>query len=413
MLWTIIAIAFRATGANLLRALLTMLGIMVGVASVITLIAYSAGQQKEMLKIFDRFGATRLTAEIAFWRHDIPAGEALTAEDADAIGDQLWTIQAVTIMSSGSGQARYGSRTKDETVISATRAAAFEVFDDVKIAEGRPFTAEEDAGCAQVCLLGAQTKYDLFFYEPALGSQIYANGQLFEVIGVLEERNDGFSSIDDSIYIPYNTGQALMPDFFWDQQVTMRVKDYKYMAYAEQQVRELLYLRHPHLEVPDRSDPEYNKDDEPIGIMSVYEAREQRQAAAKSLSRFLVVMGALALMIGAIGVMNIMLVSVEERTNEIGLRKALGASSPTVLGQFLAEAILICSIGGAVGTFAAITACHWIARLPDDLKVPDPILTPAAILTAVLVTAFVGVAAGMYPAINAAALNPIEALRHE
>ena len=410
----VLIIALRALSANPGRAALTIFGILVGVASVTTLVAYSAGQQKEMLKVFDRFGATRLSADIPFWRDDIPPGEELTLKDAQAIKDKCWTVQAVAMVTAGRGQARYGERTKDDTSVMALQPAAFFIYDDYKITDGRSFSAAEDSAFAQVCILGYQTKYDLFLNEPALGQYIYAAGQRFEVIGVLEKLSDAFGPIDDSIMIPYSTGRALLPDLFWMSELVMKVKDYKYMGYAEQQVRDVLYLQHPHLEVPDREDPDYDKEeDEMIWINSVYEAREQRKQAAESLSRFLIVMGALALMIGAVGVMNIMLVSVEERTQEIGLRKALGASSRAVLGQFLTEAVVICTLGGALGAGVALTACRWIERLPDEIKVPDPILSTGAVVAAIVVTAAVGIAAGMYPALNAAALNPIEALRHE
>jgi putative ABC transport system permease protein len=124
-------------------------------------------------------------------------------------------------------------------------------------------------------------------------------------------------------------------------------------------------------------------------------------------------MGALALLIGGIGVMNIMLVSVEERTPEIGLRKALGAPAGAVLAQFLLEAVVVCIIGGVIGTGLALLATRYLARLPEDLQVPDPQVTPLIVVVAVAVTLATGVVAGFYPAWRAAALDPIDALRYE
>jgi putative ABC transport system permease protein len=415
---TMLRVALRAIFADRLRALLTVLGIVVGVGSVITLIAYSAGVERELLSRFDRRGATTLGVGIAWWHDDIPSSEVISPEDAQAVRDECWTIEHVALIDQGElTRVTYSVREAQDCDLVATEVEYFDAR-PTEFSQGRPFTKEEDNALERVCVLGGKVYYDLFFNEPAAGKYVNLDGKRFQVVGVLVEQGGRrWENTDQQVIVPINSAKEHFDTFFYGAELLMKVREFEHMPYAETQVRELIYLRHPHLPVPEEEEEnlapwEFNES-ESVWAWSVHDWREQRRQAAESLGKFLIVMGALALLIGGVGVMNIMLVSVEERTAEIGLRIALGATPTGILGQFLSEAVLVCLAGGAVGTLLAVAACRYMERLPDELQVPDPIMTSAAITIAVVVTFGIGIAAGVYPAWRAANLNPIEALHHE
>jgi hypothetical protein len=414
--------ALKALWSNRLRATLTMLGIIVGVGSVVTLIAYSAGVEHDLLSSFDRRGATLLTMGIASWLDDVPQSLRVDREDAQAVREECWTVERVALAGyMDNATVEYSDREYDDCDIYCAEPPLFEAR-PAEFAEGRAFNAEDDAGRRMVCVLGAVVHRELFFQESAVGKTIIYSGRPLTVVGVLAEQGGRrWDSTDYHVVIPYGTAEAFFSSGFYGGDLVMKVRQFELMPYAETQVRELLLERHPRLALVVEEPPEERRGRRSWGMnmssavwsWSMHDRREQRQQVAQSLTRFLIVMGALALLIGCVGVMNIMLVTVEERTAEIGLRKALGASSAGVLSQFLAEAVLICCVGGFAGSLAAWLVCRYLQRLPDELNVPDPIFTSAALAVAITVTLGSGIAAGMYPAMNAASLDPIEALRHE
>jgi putative ABC transport system permease protein len=409
---TTIKLALEGLLANKTRALLTLLGIIVGVGSVILLLAYSGGVEKSMMERFEGWGATRLQMSINNWMDGVRENENITEGDKQAILDQVWMIEAAALAYGSMYPVRYGTMSQDNIRTISAQPAVW-ITTERELAAGHVFDDMDEALRRPVCVLGGTIAEDLFFNEPPVGKEIIVNGKRLTVIGVLKEVGGmGWANNDSDIITPLSVADYLDPTAFKSTEIVMRVSDVKYMQYADQWVQDILYERHPHLPPPS-TDEDADPWDSPISSYKLYEVIEQRQTVANSMARFLIVMGALALLIGGIGVMNIMLVSVEERTPEIGLRKAIGAPAHVVLGQFLLEAVFVCILGGAVGTGLAVVACRVLERLPDEMQVPDPQLTPGIIMAAVVVTLAIGIASGFYPAFRAAGLDPIESLRYE
>jgi len=412
IIWTSFILALRGLLANKTRALLTLLGIVVGIGSVILLMAYSGGVEKALLERFEAWGATRLQMAINNWRPEVRSDERITEGDYQAILDRVWTIESSSLVVMMRQDVRYETQIQSEIDCLGVMPGVWEAVPR-DFASGRPFSEAEYINQEKVCVLGGALAEELFYNEPAVDKYILVNGKRLLVVGVeVEVGGPGWANDDNRVIYPLSIATFIDPSNRMDTELVVRVKKYEYMAYTEQWIIDILYERHPFFPPPP-DDPNANPWERAVGSWRIYEIIEQRKTVARSMAQFLIVMGALALLIGGIGVMNIMLVSVEERTPEIGLRKAIGAPAGAVLAQFLLEAVVVCIIGGVIGTALALLATRYLARLPEDLQVPDPQVTPLIVVVAVAVTLATGVVAGFYPAWRAAQLDPIDALRYE
>lgn len=408
----ILRMAWRGIIANKLRTVLTMLGIVVGVGTVILLIAYSKGAEAMLLENFEKWGSNRMGGYINRWRGgaSIPASVYFKLEDIENFRGATNYVSYASGVVETKTQVRYLNSNLDDHSLLACDPEYQEIA-NMELAEGRWFTAEENIMRDRVCVLGSETKQNLFFSAPALDRFVMVGGKRYRVVGVLESKGSSrWQNPDEQVVIPLLTGLDRMAGI--DKRsmgVSIQLTDSTLSEEAEEHFIAMMHEANPNVRRP--LNPEVDRS--PFSFWSAAEWQAEREATAKSLSGFLLITGLMSLLIGSVGVMNIMLVTVQERTKEIGLRKALGASRRSILGQFLIETGVICAMGGLIGTLFAVVTSQYLARLPEEAQVPDPIITTAAILLAVGITAAVALAAGMYPAIRAATLDPVRALGYD
>jgi len=414
-----IRVAVKALLARKMRTLLTMLGIIVGVGSVVVMLAYGEGQKAEIMASFEGWGDKQMELSLRYqgWRGRdrpnmvfAPRSLALSYSDIQAIRQEVSAVQLALPEMNAWATVRRNTITLEDYDIVATEPEYFEVMGD-RFDQGRTFNLEENLLEQRVCVLGFDAWQQLFVADNPIDDYVMINGKRYRVVGTLLSKG-GFAArwYDDKVFIPFLTGEQRTNLFDGIDSIQLEAISTDYIKRAERQLLELMYLRHPQLPVPEE-DP-YNEEYAPVRIRSMASRMAERAQMADSFAVLLLVIGALSLLIGGVGVMNIMLVAIHQRTMEIGLRKAMGAKRRHIVVQFLIEAVMICLAGGLVGNLIAFLACRWLARLPAEAEIPDPVITPAAVTVAVVVTLGTGLFFGIWPALRAARLDPIAAL-HE
>jgi putative ABC transport system permease protein len=421
--------SWRGASANKLRAILTMLGIIIGVASVIAMLALGNGARAAVEARFRSLGANQVQISEAMSFKDgtiEQAGEILSYEDGLLMSEGAELVDHVDMSIGASGKARFGRATLDIQISGVTANApenlatagqvqpvgwpegvAFTMHD--LLADGRFFTPAEVLEKAPVCVIGWQTAIDLFGGDDPIGQTIRVNRSRCEIIGLVTE----LESVDESERYRSDPNSFLMMpistviDMFNEEepsvQITAYVTDESRMDEAKSQIKE--YLRERHKIEPD-SEGEYIDD---FNLTTRKDILGAQQEAANTFSLLLAAMATVSLIVGGIGIMNVMLVSVTERTREVGVRMAVGARSLDIILQFLLEAILISVGGGLIGVVMGILSIPIAASLNQGMA----LLEPASIPLALAVSIVVGVLFGIYPALRAARLDPIEALRYE
>jgi len=421
--------AWRGVSTNTLRAVLTMLGIIIGVASVIAMLALGNGARAAVDARFRSLGSNQVQIGGTMTFDDgefTQAGEILSYEDGLLMPDGVELVGSVDMSLGGSGKARFGRVTVD-TPISGVTANALErvlssgevqpvnrsedeafTVDDF-LAGGRFFSSSEVLDGASVCVLSWETANDLFGGDDPVGQTIWVNRGRCEVIGVIAELemvNESqryYANPNLGVYMPISTVIDLLYEDEPSVFITAYVTDESRMDEAKAQIRE--FLRERHSIEPD-ADGEYADD---FNLTTRSDVLGQQQEAANTFSVLLAAMAIVSLVVGGIGIMNVMLVSVTERTREVGVRMAVGARSVDIVLQFLLEAVLISIGGGALGVVVGILSIPLAASLNQGMA----LLEPGSIPLALFVSVIVGVLFGIYPAVRAARLDPIEALRYE
>jgi putative ABC transport system permease protein len=397
-----ILVALQSVRANLFRAFLTMLGIIIGVASVITMIAIGSGARAAVDEQIDALGASLLSVRAgSFMQMGVARGSGakLTIEDAAAIAAGAPSVRAVVPEIAGQFQIKLGNRNENLRVIGVS--ANFTAVQGYTLSAGRLFSNAEDANQRPIALLGAGVPAKLGSTPGAIiGQTIYIRGLAFEVIGVFAEKGaSGFRNVDEQIWVPFFTaryrviGAAQLDSI--NAQMAPGISTERAIVEIER------VMRRQHQILPGK--------DNDFSIADPRQFFNVREAAANIFAILLAGIASISLVVGGIGIMNIMLVTVTERTREIGIRKALGASRRNILLQFIIEAMVLCMLGGTVGILLGTGIAQLLAKLVGW----NTQVSPLAIALAFGFSAGVGLFFGIWPARKAARLDPIEALRYE
>lgn len=406
--WESVRIALESLRANKLRTFLTMLGIIIGVWSVVSLLALGNGAQKSITDQVQGIGTNLLSLVPGQQRGRGPeAGTVeLTLLDADAVQRSVPEIQYVAPIFQGAATIVANGISKNVQVSGATPEYAF--VRNLKMASGQFITGQMEDSARNVIVLGNTLASDLFGSEDPIGKPVRVKSQTMRVVGVLA-KGGGLSNEDTVAYVPLKTGyqtlfggRSATSGSFQVSGILLQVRNADEIALAQQKVEQLMRRR--------RNLSATGTDDD-FTVFSQATLLSTFSTVTTTLTVFLGAIAGISLLVGGIGVMNIMLVSVTERTKEIGLRKAVGAKRRDILRQFLVEALVMSILGGLLGLSLGYGTAKLIGALFSAYI--TPIVTPSAVLLAVGFSAAVGLFFGIYPAQRAARLNPIQALRYE
>lgn len=406
LLWQTVFLAIEQVWGNKVRSFLTALGIIIGVMGVTVVAAGLDGMQGYVLTQFEGIGAKKmwLWGQVPDSKREVMSwtDAKVTIYEANLILDHAVTVETLTPTCQASWNVTNGKKVAQGVRVTGIWPQWHEI-ENRQVILGRPFSRIDDAENRQVCLINEQGIEDLNLDTDPVGDYVLVSGRRFLIVGVVETKESSMfegGQTRTELYIPFSTHKIMNP-YTWTQ-FTLQLFDPEKADDAKAEIRFIL-RNHRKL------GPE---DEDTFDMFVIQSAIEDFNNVAKVIGMVLGVVVGISLLVGGVGIMNIMLVSVSERTREIGLRKAMGAKPPVVLLQFLVEAVVLCVIGGLVGITIGkllVTVVQFIPNFP--LK---SISIPAwAIILSLSFSAGVGIIFGMFPAIKASMLNPINALRHE
>lgn len=398
--------ALTSIKANRLRSLLTMLGIIIGVGAVIAMVSLGDGMKKKTTANFESQGMNILMVSPSSRRVRGERGRgntmrSLKLSDVDAIEKHIKGIDFVSPQVSSTYQVVYGNENVNTQVMGVRPIHI--VKENLSVRNGFFITDEAMEMRSRVAVIGNTVATNLFKDENPIGKQIRLNKQPFTVIGVLEKKgssNRGEDQ-DDVIFIPFTTMQERLMGIDYVQMINVSVSSGYSTSEVGQEIAELLHVRH---KIPDTQNDDFE-------IMDMRALMQQFEEILSQMSLFVTAVAAISLLVGGIGIMNIMMVSVTERTREIGIRKALGATYINIMTQFLIESMVLSGIGGLIGVAFGCSIAQMAERFMPNTLYAYISVTP--IIISVLFSMAVGLFFGIYPARKAAKLDPIEALRYE
>ena len=399
-----IRVALRAILRNKLRSVLTVLGVVIGVCAVITMVNIGSGAQVAIEKAISGLGTNMIiifpgSMTKGGMRTGFGTVTTLVDSDAQAIIDECPAVQLVTPVVSTAAQAVYQNQNWGTSIMGTN--PDFQLIKNWALVRGAFFTQQDVKAATKVCVLGKTVAEKLFGVQNPVGQIIRVKRIPFRVIGVLTEKGQTTfgQDQDDTIIIPYTTAQKRLMGITYLSMIMASAVSNELIPHAQDQIRTLLRQRHA---IPEGEDDDFT-------VRNLADLTETFNTITGILTLLLGSIASISLVVGGIGIMNIMLVSVTERTREIGIRMSVGARPVDILTQFLLEAVLLSLIGGAAGIILGVGLTAVIARVAEW---PTPI-SLVAILVSSLFAASVGIFFGLYPAIKASRMNPIEALRYE
>lgn len=397
--------ALHSFSTNKLRTFLTTLGIIIGVAAVVTLMSLGEGTKASIERQFTSLGSNLLTVIPRFGRgvglvRGAPRS-SITNDDYDAILKELDPKKIVAIVpyAQRNAQVKYKAENTNTQIIGTT--TDYLKIREIRVEKGSFFTEEEYKGRKRVAVLGSSVAETLFGNDNPIGQSIKVSGITFQVVGVLEPQGQlgGFANLDDMIFIPLTTFQRKIQGGRFLNNIYISAISPDVMNDLQAQIEEILRRNHK-INNPENDD---------FMVQNQLTILSALTSASQTLTLFLAGIAAISLLVGGIGIMNIMLVNVTERIREIGIRKAVGAKSGDILLQFLMEAVIVSMAGGILGIILGIVLSEIIKYFSGL----STLITIYPMALAFFVSAMVGVFFGYYPARRASKLNPIEALRYE
>lgn len=397
---TTFRVALRSLRANKLRSLLAMLGIIIGIAAVISMLAIGAGAEEQIMSRISAMGTNLLSVRPGqSYFHGVSSGavETLTLDDAMALLREIDSIVAVSPEASSNAQLKFFDDNMNASVYGV--AITWPSIRNYEVEYGRFFTESEVESRMRVVVIGSEIAEELGINQSSLNEYIKLKGIRFKLIGILKSKGGGWGSSDNRALIPYTTAMGTVFGLDHLTGISIQTADNTEIDRIEEEITSLLQTRHG-IESEDEID------------FRVFNQAEILETASDASKTFTVLLGAIAsisLIVGGIGIMNIMLVTVTERTREIGIRKAIGAKGKDILLQFLLEAVILCIISGIIGVAVGVGASNLI----DKVSEYKTSLQMSGIILALTFSMTIGIFFGYYPARRAALLDPVDALSYE